>query len=53
MPETSKILLNNLSLSEDKLSWENVFKFNLLKTGAQINKGEPLYPRIKKISEVS
>jgi methionyl-tRNA synthetase len=51
MPETSKILLNNLSLSEDKLSWENVFKFNLLKTGAQINKGEPLYPRIEKIPE--
>jgi methionyl-tRNA synthetase len=51
MPETSKILLNNLSLSEDKLSWENVFKFNLLKTGAQISKGEPLYPRIEKILE--
>jgi methionyl-tRNA synthetase len=51
MPETSKILLNNLSLSEDKLSWENVFKFNLLKTGAQISKGEPLYPRIEKIPE--
>jgi len=51
MPETSKILLNNLSLSEDKLSWENVFRFNLLKTGAQINKGEPLYPRIEKIPE--
>jgi len=51
MPETSKILLNNLSLSEDKLSWENVFKFNLLETGAQINKGEPLYPRIEKIPE--
>ena len=51
MPETSKILLNNLSLNEDKLTWENVFKFNLLETGAQINKGEPLYPRIEKISE--
>jgi len=51
MPETSKILLNNLSLSEDKLTWENVFKFNLLEAGAQINKGEPLYPRIEKIPE--
>uniref|UniRef100_A0A7V4JQG7 Methionine--tRNA ligase n=1 Tax=Thermodesulfobacterium geofontis TaxID=1295609 RepID=A0A7V4JQG7_9BACT len=51
MPETSKILLNNLSLNEDKLSWKNVLKFNLLETGAQINKGEPLYPRIEKIPE--
>ena len=51
MPETSKILLNNLSLNENKLSWKNVLKFNLLETGAQINKGEPLYPRIEKIPE--
>jgi len=53
MPETSKILLNNLSLSENEISWENVFRFDLLKTGAQISKGKPLYPRIEKIPEIS
>jgi methionyl-tRNA synthetase len=49
MPETSEILLKNLSFNRVKLSWEDVFNFNLLETGAPINKGKPLYPRIEEI----
>ena len=50
MPETSKILLNNLSFEKEPL-WEDVFKFDLLKTGALVNKGKPLYPRIEERPE--
>ena len=47
MPETSKILLQNLSINKKELLWKNVFDFNLLETGALVNKGKPLYPRIE------
>ena len=47
MPETSKILLQNISFNKKELLWKNVFDFNLLETGALVNKGKPLYPRIE------
>lgn len=47
MPETSETLLKNLSLSRENLIWENVLNFKLLETGAPVNKGKPLYPRIE------
>ncbi|MCU4138411.1 MAG: Methionyl-tRNA synthetase [Thermodesulfobacteria bacterium] len=47
MPETSKILLKNISFNKKELLWKNVFDFNLLETGALVNKGKPLYPRIE------
>jgi len=47
MPETSETLLKNLSYDRKKMAWENVFNFNLLETGAPINKGKPLYPRVE------
>ena len=47
MPETSKILLKNISFNKKELLWKNVFDFNLLETEALVNKGKPLYPRIE------
>ena len=47
MPETSKILLQNISFNKKELLWKNVFDFNLLETEALVNKGKPLYPRIE------
>ena len=47
MPETSEILLQNISFNKKELLWKNVFDFNLLETGALVNKGKPLYPRIE------
>jgi len=47
MPETSEILLQNISFNKKELLWKNVFDFNLLETGALVNKDKPLYPRIE------
>ncbi len=53
MPETSKILLENLSIEAKDILWEKVFHFDLLKEGTPIKKGKPLYPRIEKISYIN
>lgn len=50
MPETSEILLNNLFFDKELL-WQSAFDFHLLKNGAPINKGRPLYPRIEEKPE--
>ena len=47
MPKTSETLLKNLSYDKKKMVWEDVFIFSLLETGAPINKGKPLYPRVE------
>lgn len=53
MPETSKILLENLSVETKDILWEKAFSFELLKEGSPIQKGKPLYPRVERISNIN
>jgi len=52
LPESSEILLKNLSLDLSELSWEEVFKFPSLNERGKIKKGKPLFPRIEKVEEL-
>ncbi len=54
LPDSSNVLLNNLSLNLKELSFEEAKNWNLPKEGSQIIKGKPLFPRIDKeeISEM-